>query len=114
MPEEIEGRELSARFRQGQIYIPKFYKDMFDIREGDYFILKVINRSHAKIKYKPIEKSTNSKTVLNKDLDKNNNPSQESSVENRKIPKNPHIDYTKPFKLLDEDEESSWDKDDEE
>ena len=62
MPEEIEGREISARFRQGQFYIPKFYKDMFDIREGDYFILKVINRSHASVKKRPnknVEKKEN-------------------------------------------------------
>lgn len=104
MPEEIEGREISARFRQGQFYIPKFYKGMFDIREGDYFILKVINRSHANIKHKPIEKSTNSKK------DEPNS----SSNENRKKPSPPHApDYIKPFKLLDEDEDT-WDNDDEE
>ena len=58
MPEEIEGRELSARFRQGQLYIPKFYRDMFDIKEGDYFVLEVVKHSHAKIKYKPIQNNS--------------------------------------------------------
>ena len=57
MPEEIEGRELSARFRQSQLYIPKFYKDMFVIKEGDYFVLEVVKHSHAKTKYKPAQNS---------------------------------------------------------
>ena len=57
MSEEIEGREISARFRQGQFYIPKFYREMFDIKEGDYFVLEVVKHSHAKTKYKPIQNS---------------------------------------------------------
>lgn len=105
---EIKGRELTVTYHQGRLYIPKSFRDMFDLKNNDILVVKIVEHSH----------STQKKRLPNKDLDKNNNPSQESSVEkssveNRKNPKNPYIDYTKPFKLLDEDEESSWDNDDE-
>lgn len=89
MPEEIEGREISARFRQGQLYIPKFYKDMFDINEGDYFILKVINRSHAKMKHKPIQKG------------------DKLQKEDSKVLADP---YANQFKLRDKDDDINWEE----
>ena len=101
MPEEIEGRELSARFRQGQLYIPKFYRDMFDIKEGYYFVLEVVKHSSAKTKYKPIQKSD----LSNKE-EKSSPPKESSNAS-----PNPYIDYTKPFKLLDEEDETPWDND---
>ena len=68
---------------------------MFDIREGDYFILKVINRSHAKMKYKPSKKSDNSKR----------DEANSTSNENRKDVPAPYMpDYNIPFKLVDDDE----------
>ncbi|MHB8561011.1 MAG: AbrB/MazE/SpoVT family DNA-binding domain-containing protein [Thermoplasmataceae archaeon] len=99
MSEEIEGREISARFRQGQFYIPKFYRDMFDIREGDYFILKVINRSHAKINHKPFQKGDNSRKGETSGHSNENIKGSSSSL----VP-----DYKKPFNLT-ENEETPWD-----
>ena len=74
---------------------------MFDIREGDYFILKVINRSHAKIKHKPVQKSEPPKRE----------EADSSSRENNKTTPNPYVDYKKPFKLLDDEDETPWDDD---
>lgn len=101
MSEEIEGREISARFRQGQFYIPKFYREMFDIREGDYFILEVVKHSHAKIKYKPVQKSEPQKR---EDVNTPSNEGKENTP-------NPYVDYKKPFKLLGKEEETPWNDD---
>ncbi len=95
IPEEIEGREISARFRQGQLYIPRFYKDMFDINEGDYFILKVINRSHAKMKHKPIQKVDKPEKI------------DKLQKEDSKVLADP---YAKPFKFSDKDDDINWEE----
>ena len=100
MPEEIEGREISARFRQGQFYIPKFYKDMFDIREGDYFILKVVNRSHASLKKRP-----------NKNFEKKENREDPPIPRpDLKIPNMMDDSFPKPrpFNIGNEEEETPW------
>ena len=79
MPEEIEGRELSARFRQGQLYIPKFYTGMYNIREGDYFVLKVIRHSHASNKHR-VSQNNRSNEKSSKSEGPNFKPQEQKSA----------------------------------
>ena len=95
---EIKGRELTATYHQGRLYIPKSFRDMFGLRNDDILVIKIVEHSHG----------TKRKSALNMNLDKSN-LSQESSGGNRKDTPAPFKpDYTKPFKLVDE-EETSWD-----
>lgn len=48
-----------------------------------------------------------SKTVICQKKEEKSSPPKESS----KVSPNPYIDYTKPFKLLDEEDETPWDND---
>lgn len=95
---EIKGRELTATYHQGRLYIPKPFRDMFGLKDNDILVIKIVEHSHSPKKRNP----------PNRDLEKiteSGNLSQVSSNESRKAPPNSYTDYTKPFKLLDEDEE---------
>ena len=97
MPEEIERREISMRFRQAQFYVPKFYKDMFDFKDGNYFILKVINCSHTKMKHKRIQKDDVPKTEK----------ANKFQIESSQVFAGP---YAKPFKLSGKDGDIHWEE----
>ena len=99
---EIKGRELTETYHQGRLYIPKPFRDMFGLKDNDILVIKIVEHSH----------STKRRNLLNRNLDKKeerNSSTQEPSKEYKKVTPNSYIDYTKPFKLRDEEDETPWD-----
>ena len=102
MTVEIKGRELTATYHQGRLYIPKPFRDMFGLKDNDVLVIKIVEHS-----FNPTKRYWPDKRLDRKESDKS---LQQSSAENRKDRANSFIDYTKPFKL---EEETPWDQDDE-
>ena len=97
---EIKGRELTATYHQGHLYIPKPFRDMFGLKDNDVLVIKIVEHSFNPTKrYRPDKRS---------DRKESDRTSQQSSAESKKDRANSFIDYTKPFKL---EEETPWDQD---
>lgn len=51
---EIKGRELTATYHQGRLYIPKPFRDMFALKDNDVLVIKIVEHSvNPTKKYRP-------------------------------------------------------------
>lgn len=51
---EIKGRELTATYHQGRLYIPKPFRDMFALKDNDVLVIKIVEHSvNQTKKYRP-------------------------------------------------------------
>jgi bifunctional DNA-binding transcriptional regulator/antitoxin component of YhaV-PrlF toxin-antitoxin module len=64
---EIKGRELTATYHQGRLYIPKPFRDMFGLKDNDILVIKIVEHTRN---YK--KRNTPNK---NMDKDKEKTPS---------------------------------------
>ncbi|HLH85475.1 MAG TPA: AbrB/MazE/SpoVT family DNA-binding domain-containing protein [Thermoplasmataceae archaeon] len=101
MTVEIKGRELTATYRQGRLYIPKPFRDMFGLKDNDVLVIKIVEHS-----FNPTKRYRYNNRSGRKESD---GTSEQSSSENKKDRADSLIDYTKPFEL---EEEAFWDQDD--
>jgi bifunctional DNA-binding transcriptional regulator/antitoxin component of YhaV-PrlF toxin-antitoxin module len=62
---EIKGRELTATYHQGRLYIPKPFRDMFGLKDNDILVIKIVEHSHStKRRNPPIGIWTKRKNVI--------------------------------------------------
>jgi hypothetical protein len=99
---EIKGRELTATYHRGSLHISKTFRFMLGLKDNDILVIKLVEHSH----------STKMRNPPNRNMDKKrerNSSTQEHLKENKKGTPHPYVDYTKLFKLLDEEYETPWD-----
>ena len=97
---EIKGRELTATYHQGRLYMPKSFRDMFGLKDNDILVIKVVEHSHANLKKRP-----------NKNFEKKDNKEDSPILRpDLKIPNMMDDSFPKPrpFNIGNEEEETPW------
>ena len=50
---EIKGRELTATYHRGRLYIPKPFRDMFGLKDNDILVIKIVEHTRNYKKKNP-------------------------------------------------------------